>query len=60
VPVARRYRCGDGFRLGLRLRMCLAQGPERHQIDGVPVGGPGSMRGLVGVGGSLFARIRRV
>jgi nicotinamidase-related amidase len=29
-------------------------------IEGVPVGGPGFMRGLVGVGGSLSVRIRWV
>lgn len=32
VPVARRYQCDDGFPLGLRLRTCLAQRLERHQL----------------------------
>lgn len=39
VPVARRYRCDDGFRLGLQLRTCLAQGPERHQLLRRALGG---------------------
>lgn len=39
VPVARRYRCGDGFPLGLRLRACLAQGVERHQMLRRALGG---------------------
>lgn len=39
VPVARRYRCDDGFPLGLRLRMCLAQGLERHQMLRQALGG---------------------
>jgi hypothetical protein len=32
VPVPRRYRCEDGFRLGERLRVCLAQEPPRHAL----------------------------
>ena len=32
VPVARRYRCDDGFRLGEWLRSCLARGPGRHEM----------------------------
>jgi hypothetical protein len=39
VPVARRYLCGDGFPLGLRLRTCLAQGLERHQMLRQALGG---------------------
>jgi hypothetical protein len=39
VPVARRYRCGDGFPLGLRLRTCLAQALERHQMLRRALGG---------------------
>jgi hypothetical protein len=39
VPVARRYRCGDGFPLGLRLRTCLAQGLERHHMLRQALGG---------------------
>jgi len=32
VPVPRRYRCEDGFRLGARLRACLAREPRRHGL----------------------------
>jgi len=32
LPVERRYRCDDGFRLGEWLRRCLARGPERHEM----------------------------
>ena len=39
VPVARRYKCDDGFPLGLRLRACLAQGLERHQMLQRALGG---------------------
>jgi hypothetical protein len=39
VPVARRYKCDDGFPLGLRLRTFLAQGPECHQMLRRALGG---------------------
>ncbi len=39
VPVARRYRCADGFPLGLRLRTCLTQRLERHQLLRQTLGG---------------------
>jgi hypothetical protein len=39
VPVARRYRCDDGFPLGLQLRACLARQLERHQMLRQALGG---------------------